>query len=351
MKRAVPLIILFSLLAWLPGRAVSNEFGARVQSASQKPQQNQSSPPADERTTAMLRSLSPQLIEWFIDANEDVDLQHIWRLLKIDVANGARSKCNGDCSAETFDIELTDEQSTRAVALRISFKDGDYYQYLIFKSAGSTEAAGWRFIGSFDTNGQQDSPPRHRVERGSNRVWLVIREMLGSSPEAKAYAETWYEIKESTVNKVLRYPVEGRNESCQNKVDRSYKSLLLRHELENGAYTIPIQFLISYEVPDCGKGGYPLSLFAKAQRAYYVWDSNREQFLLDASRSELTEAEINSVYSIADLVNEQFVEYNFDKLSGLARGGDAKQKNWLKQFLTMLKDGARKTALQEILQQ
>jgi hypothetical protein len=67
------------------------------------------------------------------------------------------------------------------------------------------------------------------------------------------------------------------------------------------------------------------------------------------SRSDITEAEIETVYNNEELSHEEFVEYNFDDLLKLARGTDLKKKEWLKQFLTGLKESRLKTALQQAL--
>jgi hypothetical protein len=343
-------MILAFLAVSISAGLCSIEIVATAHGSPQNQQQDTSPQPTDERVAAMLKSFSPQLIELLVDANPDIDLEHIFRLLKIDALKSAPGKCNSGCSAETFDIEVPGEQSVKTTALRISFDGGKQYQYLIFKSGGPNRSAGWRFIGSFETGHQMEGPPRHRIESGNNRSWLVIRESLARSPSAKAFLETWHEIKENSVKRVLRYPVEGRVETCSTRTGRSFKSLLLRHELESGVYTIPVQFFVSFDILDCDKAGNEATLFTKSRRAFFIWDSDRKQFRFDHSRSELNEAEMESVYGLSELSNREFVEHNFDEISAIARSKNAEQKNWLRQFLTMLEEGPRKSALLKMLQ-
>ena len=80
-----------------------------------------------------------------------------------------------------------------------------------------------------------------------------------------------------------------------------------------------------------------------------MWDSAKAKFILDVSRSDVTEAEIETVYNNEGLSYEKFVEYNFDDLLKIAGGADLKKKEWLKQFLTGLKESRLKTALQQAL--
>src|ERR1044071_5076762 len=106
MQHVLSFIILFGLLA-----------------PAQASQQSQTSSAANERTVLNSESISPYLIEWLVDISGDVDLRRIWRLLKIEIPHDLPFKCAGDCSAETFDIEMGDQEQGSTVALMISFED------------------------------------------------------------------------------------------------------------------------------------------------------------------------------------------------------------------------------------
>jgi hypothetical protein len=350
----MPALLFILLLGLLPPQqdgASSAHTGRGLKSSAQKQERRGPEPSTNERHILTPESLSPYLIEWYIDINEYVDLRQIWRLLKIEIPDAASYRC-GDCSAETFEIDNNDEDRGETVALKISFEAGDFYQYLIFRKQKIESAKEeWRLIGNIESRGQRYAPPLHRVESADNRTWFIIRELWDQGSKTKAYGDVWYEIREGEVKRVLSYPVEGHNAPCQKGPGRNYKSILLRYGSENGAYTVPVQFLVSYDTTDCAKGNNSHSLFTKAQKAYYVWSAEKEQFLLDRSRSEITEIEIGSVYNTAGLSYEMFVEYNFNELLEIAKRGDERQKDWLRKALHDLTDGQRKAALQKTLQQ
>lgn len=336
----ISILISIGLLVLLPGAEVSLNH--------QSSQQNQKDSPAKAPSVFKPDSLSPYLIELYIDINEDVDLRPIWQRLGVETA--MPYKCD-ECMAESFEIDSTSEEG-KAVALRISFGSGDYYQYLVFrnvKAASSKEE--WIFIGNIDSRGARFAPPAHRIEKAEGRAWLVVRELWARRSSIRVYGDVWYEIKNRALKRVLEYPVEGRAEPCHKSLGHSYKSLLMRYGSQNGVYTIPVQFLISYHISDCEQGKTPLALFAKEQTAYYVWDSEKEQFVLDATQSDVTEKEIKSVYSIEESENEEFVKYNFESLLNLTKSGAVYQKDWLRQFLNNLQDSPSKKALQQSLQQ
>jgi hypothetical protein len=305
-------------------------------SSFKSPAQNQSTPSTDERAVSMVKS--PYLIEWFIDMNENVDLKQIWALLKIEISTDMSYRCKGDCEAETFDLDVG-----RTVALRISYKDGNSHQYLFFKRAksDSTDEA-WQFIGNINAHG----PPVYRIEKGDDRTWFLMKELRGR----EAYSEVWYEIKEKEVREVLSYPIQGQSVFCQNNLTRTYASLLSRHDFENGIYTVPIQFIVTYQITDCNKKEVA-PLFAKGQQAYYVWDDNKQRFILDKSRSEVTEEELSSLYNDERLSGEKLIEHNFAELSKIASAGDREQKRWLRIFLNSVKDSPQKLALQQALKE
>jgi hypothetical protein len=351
MRRVLVFILLSGSLVSDLSAASSNDLSLDSTASPQKSQQSQSSPSTEERYIFNPESLSPFLIEWLIDINEEIDLKRIWRLLKVEISDDAPYKCRDDCSAETFDIEVEGNQRGRTVALKVSFGSSGFYQYLLFKKVSSdTAREHWSFIGNINSTDQLYGPPQHRIESGDNRTWFVIREQWGRAKEAAAIGEVWYEIKETEIRRVLSYPVEGRNTPCQKRVGRSYKSLPLRHGLENGAYTIWVKLLATYSISECDKISDSHPLFTKEKKAFYVWDSEKERFTLDKSRSDITESEINSLNHREELSREKFIEYNFNELLYMAGSGDRVQKDWLRKFLTDVKDGPLKVTLQQAFQ-
>jgi len=342
MLRRATIIIFFCLLFSGTSGAGSNSRSVYGQVS----EQNKPAASAQERAMLKPQTLSPYLIEWLLDINEDADLKQIWRMLKLEISGDVPSRCRGDCNTETFDIDTGSEQG-KTVALKIAFESADFYQYLIFRKAQPGSSEEWKFIGNIDSTNQRYGSPQHRIESGDNRTWLVIRELWGRGSGLVAYGEVWNEIKDTGVKEVLMYPVQGENTPCPNHLGRSYKSLLLRHDLENGVYTVPIQFMVSYNISECSKPGNSLDLFTKGQKAFFVWDGGKEQFVLDKTRSDITETEISSVYNMEGLSREKFIEFNFNELLEIAKTGGLDQKEWLRKFLTEAPDTRQKLALQK----
>jgi hypothetical protein len=204
-------------------------------------------------------------------------------------------------------------------------------------------------IGNINSQRQEYEPPRHRIESGENRTWFVVIELRSRGSGIAGYDESWYEITKDKVNEVLSYPARGHDIPCSGYLGRSYTSLLLRHGSLNGAYTVPIQFLISYNISDCEKGTNSPLLFTKDQLAYFVWSEAQGRFVLDAARSGVTEDELDSAYSPVGLSRKRFLALYPNELLGLARDGEPNQKAWLTRFLEDVEEGPAKTRLQRAL--
>lgn len=345
--------LLFSLLACLPIAAQSRNAARPVPLAPQEKQPRQPDKPADARVILKTAMPSPYLIESLIDINEEIDLKRIWQMLNIAPPTPGAYRCNGDCEAETFDVAVSNEDHQKTVALRISYEKARFYQYLIFKQTGSSSLGEgvWKLLGNIDCFDQQDGPPSYRIEQGEGRAWLVIKVLWGQETGRLVYGESWYEVQESALKQVLAYPVEGRDPACLSQPRRSYESMLLRHDLENGTYTIPVQFMIAYEIADCERRDTSLALFAKGAKAYYVWDTGEGRFILDEKRSDITQVQIARLSDVRPFNNEAFVEDNFQELANIAASGDARRKAWLRNFLTRIQNTPRKADLQRRLQQ
>ena len=291
---------------------------------------------------------SPYLIESLIDINEEIDLKQVWRMLGIKPPTGADYHCRGGCEAETFDLPMGSEGDRKTVALKITHESHSFYQYIIFRQTGSTD---WKLLGTVDCFDQRDGPPAHRVEQGDGRTWLVVRELSGRGSGMVAYAEGWHEIHDDGIKQVLTYPVEGKSQPCLQYLGHAYKAFVLRHGMENGTYTIPVQFMIAYDISICEPGDASPALFAKGQRAFFVWDAAKGEFVLDVRRSEVTQKQLDSAYALEGTSDEAFVEDNFAELAEVATRGDARRKAWLKNYLTRLRSTPRRAELQRLLQQ
>ena len=87
----------------------------------------------------------------------------------------------------------------------------------------------------------------------------------------------------------------------------------------------------------------------KTQRAVYVKRSNSKTYHFDASESELSRHELESVYNIDSLTGEDFLKYNYEDLLKIALGNNGKLRDWLRQYLDECSNVSQKRDLRKAL--
>ncbi len=290
---------------------------------------------------SVLVSTNPRGIERYVNGNRNASLREVWRKLGMRYSPSDMSyECSDGCEAISFPVSSNDNMGDFSI-VKISWEGGDFYQYLVFK--GSEED--WRFVGHIESVGQRYGSPEHRIEKGDRQTWLVIRELQGRGSGVVLYGDLWYELGNDGLKRALSYPASGHSVPLQRYVAREFQTKVVNHGPINGAYTVEVEFSVAYGVGTVED----LPLFSKTQEGRYVWRPDRRKFVLDTATSELSSKEIEAVYNIDSLNDEQFVKYNFRELLLIARNGNPEQKEWLGEFLTKLSKSEQTLAIEKAL--
>ncbi len=247
---------------------------------------------------------------------------------------------NNYCKACNYinSVELIDASESETYKIfRYLFKFWDY-QYLIFVKNNDSR---WEFLGNIDLDGQKYGAPKNRIVRKRNGTWLVIDALDGSGTGIVNYSQRWYwlgENKKDGVVESLSYPLEGHLVGWGLPFNREYFS----KELLSGNDDLKIAFYAFYtnsrkdNVKDLNE------LFFVQKDAVYEWDAGSRHFILDQEKSQITQAQIEGIYSDG---NDGFLEHNFHELQKLADSKNSANRKWLKIFLGETEDGPKKIEL------
>jgi hypothetical protein len=303
-----------------------------------------------------------------------VDLGFTWEQLGIEP--GQFVGCAGECEAKIYRHEL-DSTPGQEVILKLT-QSYNFCRYLIFARARNNSRARpkWKLLGYIDHDFNRYKMASYRIVRALGTNWLVIRGQEGSGTGFSLYGETWYQVTDKGVRATLSYPFAGNTDPWPKGLGREFKASVLSSRNSAGRYSeILIRYRVTYSTLDYIKNNFT-KLFANEHHAYYVWSKRSQTFVLDRTRSDITEDEINAIAGIETEDEPQagqqvgsmtfytqsetrafvgggyevFLKYNSQRLMKIAMGKKAEQKQWLKQFLDDCENTAEKKALLQALQ-
>lgn len=309
--------------------------------------------PKTDAKEVPVTSLSPYEIASLIAENPAIDLKDTWNQLGIksvnfgdgrnssaeeqgDEINRFLSKCN-NCDVETYSSDL-DEEPGKEVLLKVSDLLAESCRYLIFKqlkqSNGKPE---WRVLGYIDHGFSRYRMPEHSIHFDDGRNWLVVKVQQGSGSGFAEYDDRLFQVNSTGLNEILRFPSEGHVATCCSSPTREFTTQIRKCETKSGVTVVELEFSVTYSA--FSDVGY-VHLWQKNQKATYKKDLSSERPVLDATKSDLSDKEINAIYAGEGLSDEDFIKYNFEELSKIAQGREDSRKDWLRLFLKQ-GDGSR----------
>lgn len=313
--------------------------------------------PDIEESKPELKSLSPYEIERFINSNPKTEIEEIWKKLNISdkyigsshfgSENRFFTGCSG-CEAETFNFEL-DGQPGAEVLLRVEDRLQEACRYLVFKHKDSNlDENNWRLLGHIDHDfGRYQMPQHYFLLSSGGRSWFIIRVQGASGSGVALYSDRLFTINNNKVVEVLGYTADGHQEGIGFDPARSFAGRIIDIKIKNNVATVRIEFTVDYSTFDGTDNN--ISLWSKKQTAIFRSNFNSGKTVLDVKNSDLSEREIEIVYNIDILTDKDLLKYNFEELKKIALGNQARQKQWLRDFLRISKPSADKNALQRLL--
>ena len=282
--------------------------------------------------------LSPSQIEYFIDNNPEANLAKLWKRL----GRNARSETHLNdftlcisCNAESFEYDLDGEPGDETI-LKISQPFAEAFRYLIFKYEGGKDRK-WKVIGDVDQWGKyKDS--RHMVVLGNGRPLLLIEGQGASGSGVSLYINHLFLVSPGGIEEILSFPADGHQSNAEGY--RDFTGQLVSYSIRAGRIELTLRFHVSYGFYSAGDSE---ELFSKTQAAVYSGSINK--LTLQTHRSTISEREIERIYNIDSMTENDFLKYNYDELLNLANHGNHKQKSWLKKDLQTFKNSDEKRTL------
>jgi len=284
------------------------------------------------------KDLSPWEISWFIDAHPRAKLQKLWARLHIkegDTMYSDFSQCF-DCSAKVDFYDLDGEPGDEAL-LKISDTGSESYRYLVFDYRD--HADDWHFIGHVDEWGKYKESQSFMVVSGG-QTWLVTQGQSASGSGVAYYHNRVFGVTRRHLNEVASYESEGYQSDWDVGPTSEFSTRILDIQKIRNQTRVKVEFNLDYFL----NGDDDVRLFSKQQIAVFV-SSNKSDQALDREQSSVTPRELEHIYTIDSMTQDDFLKYNLSELLNLAKRGTKAQKNWLKEFLERCETCAEKQRL------
>jgi hypothetical protein len=254
--------------------------------------------------------------------------------------------------AEISTFQLDNKPGEETV-LRLYADEGWQSIYLIFKQGAvrSNARRRWILLGYIDAFTWIDNP-QIRVESVGTNHWLVIRHCAWHG-SGGYYRENddWYVVSDHGVIPALSY---YDFDSGGTNPNRESKTKVLKSGFIGGAVTILLQ------VSDTYKGytdnGDSLPLWEDRKKVTFIRPLDSSKFVPAPHNSEISEEEICALSdsdghcSSDDYDTTHFLQYNYQELAKIAARGNAKQKEWLRNYLDTSDESIEKQSLQKALE-
>lgn len=292
------------------------------------------------------REASPGSIQYFIDENPNANLEKLWKRLgrsgKSDSVGGDFNLCYG-CKADSFEFDLDGEPGDETV-LKISAPLMESFRYLVFKWEVDRldRPDKWKLIGLIDEWGKyKDS--RHFVLLGSGTPLLVVQGQGANGSGVALYNERVFLVTSRGIRQIFAYPVEGHQSGWFTEPDREFTGRVTSFQIKSEQIEIALKFEVRYFDRDYDAAKEVL-LFSKTQLAVYSGPLNGE-LRIQPHKSTISEREIEHIYNIDSMNEDDFLKYNLPELLNLAKGGNQHKRHWLKTFLDRLGDSIERDRL------
>jgi hypothetical protein len=327
----VLILCTFSLL-------ISADFSARNPGAVDRPSSTANVAAANvaaKMPPAENEKLSPYQIAGSIDHDPKGSLQDLWGRLKIKQnfikdwnakdTEMFMNECS-HCEAETFGYDL-DETPGREIILRVTDNLQERCRYLIFKERGNDS---WTFIGNVDHDFGRYEMPQHSFVLDKGKSLFIVRVQTQSGSGVALYTNRVFAIRNDKLIELLDFVSDGHQSGVVRNYDSTFSGKLVDYEVKNQIARLTVEFNVTISASD-ETTKISFDPIHKKHRAVYVRAFNAGTTKLDPGSSNITQREINAIYNVDSLTEEDFPKYFRKELNAIRAQKHTRAARWYKE--------------------
>lgn len=315
-------------------------------------------PPTAIEPAEYITNLSPYQIKAYIDAYPTARLKWIWERLKLESFAGEKGDDDSndldylgecvECKAVIYRFSARTD-SVQRVILKVSDETMcPRTRYMVFeRTAANNQSTGWRLIGNLTSRYCHWIEPSERILHKGPEPWLLItREGVTGSGVSSSY-NSLYTVIDGKFSDILHFASDGWQFGFpEERPSRAFQGRILNCSLVEGKAKVELEYSVKYSTSRHIFND--LVLWSKTQRAVFVKVGNADSHLVE-NLSRLTTHEVESVYEVDSLSDEELLQYNYADLLIIARGKDQVKREWLRKYLRTAPRTPENTNLQTAL--
>lgn len=298
------------------------------------------------------KSLSPYDLETYINNNSEANLDKIWQ--KLNISNQFNGLPNWEknenffescasCETEIYEYDL-DSEGGNEVILRIADTQ-ELCRYLVFKKINFGEN-NWKLLGFIDHDFGRYQMPQHTFFSKSGKHFLAV-EVQTLSGYISHYINRLFIVQDGKLIEILNFPASGHL-SMDALNTHNFTGRFINYRARNDLSEIEIELKVNFTAWSNQKKSEIL-LWSKKQKAVYDVSPKTKKAILNHSKSDITQNEIDSIYNISSFTDEDVLKYYLPELKKIA--AEKSEKNeWLRDFLYRFNHSPEKTTLEKILE-
>jgi hypothetical protein len=286
---------------------------------------------------------NPYDLARYIDSHLGFDWGVMWRVLGAEPVFiqpcGKLSDGKKRCSTELITVLDPDQI---VLVIQGDATPADVYVRFLQEKTGT-----WRFAGTFEAF-IHNHPRRHEVDRSTGQPFLRVSSQGLRGSDVDSEIEDWFDLTQPGFEPIFSFPVEGHQQPVGFGISRRIVGTINTKQDEIDV-TLQVHFSATNSEHDLSLGvGWYSGAYTRAKGAKQFSLQNAYEGFGRQLKMLLTEFE-----ALADLdegpSDEDLIHYAMAGLKDLASGRDSAAKNWIKQFLTKVRDTPEVRELKALL--
>jgi len=276
-------------------------------------------------------------------------LNDLWRTLgipaKLRVSTGRgftvgteTIDCAGRCKATIVSGDHLLKDGGNDSIVRVCTEFETTCRFLLLHQSAET----WKLVDYIDSPFEKYEPPTVSVEAARDRRWLVQRGFGGGGTGVYLADAEWFEMHCGALQPVLSLSSHGHDVNA--KPARYFSTRFRSFHEQQGRESLEFGYVVLFQDYE-----HERQLWQEERTVVFSRQNSDSKFVFDPAASSISKRYADKVFAIDSLDENDFVEFAFDRLLQIAdKSGDPRQ-NWLRGFLSALRETPHVKALKVAL--